>query len=68
MYKRKYTSDFITDIVLEAADNGNFELLNDFLTSQEFSEFARENGIADLLAPTDGSSIGSQMNKIYEQY
>lgn len=68
LYKRKYTSDFITDIVLEAADNGNFELLNDFLTSQEFSEFARENGIADLLAPTDGSSIGSQMNKIYEQY
>lgn len=68
LYKRKYTSDFITDIVLEAADNGNFELLNDFLTSQEFSEFARENGISDLLAPTDGNSIGSQMNKIYEQY
>ena len=68
LYKRKYTSDFITDIVLEAADNGNFELLNDFLTSQEFSEFAKENGISDLLAPTDGSSIGSQMNKIYEQY
>ena len=68
LYKRKYTSDFITDIVLEAADNGNFELLNDFLTSKEFGEFARENGIADLLAPTDGSSISSQMNKIYEQY
>ena len=68
LYKRKYTSDFITDLVLEAADNGNFDLLHDFITSREFSDYARENGLLDLLSSGTVGGVEALMNKVYGQY
>ena len=68
LYKRKYTSDFITDLVLEAADNGNFNLLHDFITSKEFSNYARESGLLDLLNSSTGGGVQALMNKVYNQY
>ena len=67
LYKRKYTSDFITDLVLDAADAGNFDLLYEFVTSEEFNNYVETNSLLRENL-TSNESVKEVMTKIYENY
>ena len=68
LLKSKATNDFITDLALDAADNGNFELLMDFINSQEFIQYLKDNGIYDQLSAQFNSDVSTKMKDIVEDY
>lgn len=67
--KSKLTNEFKQNMVLDAADAGNWELFKEFINSKEFKQFFDDNKIAN------GQSIEAftqtllnDMNQIYEDY
>lgn len=58
--------DFLTDFVLNAVDNGNYDLLKDFVSNPEFSKYFEEQGVqTDKLLE---SQIIAKMDEIKTAY
>lgn len=58
--------DFLTEFTLNAVDNGNYELLKDFVSNPEFSKYFEEHGVqTDKLLE---SQILAKMDEIKTQY
>ena len=59
----------ITNLTLDAADAGNFDLLKDFVTSDEFSQYINNNNVLDENERKSFlSEIVSKMDSVYETY
>ena len=59
-------NDFITNLVLNAADNGNYELLREFVSNKQFSEYFKESGLN-----TDAfleNQFLVKADEVYDQY
>ena len=69
MWKEQLTSDFVTDMVINAADAGNWDLFKEFVTSKEFAKYFQNNktanGVNNDAFVTD---LVSKMDEIYDQY
>ena len=58
--------DFLTEFTLNAVDNGNYELLKDFVSNPEFSKYFEEHGVqTDKLLE---SQVLAKMDEIKTQY
>ena len=68
LLKQKATNDFITNLALDAADNGNFDLLIDFVNSPEFNKYLEENGVSDQLSSKFNAEVAETMKNIVEDY
>lgn len=62
--KRKLTEELITEMVINAANNGNYELLREFVTDDNFDKWFTENNIDTSLSK---QFIG-KMDEIASQY
>ena len=66
--KRKATTDFVTHLALDAADNGNYELLRNFISSEEFNKYLKDEGIYDNFDATFNRDLLSQTDLVVEDY
>lgn len=66
--KRKATTDFVTHLVLDAADNGNYELLKEFISSTEFNQYLKDSGLYDNFDSTFNKDLLSKSDEIIEDY
>ena len=66
--KRKATTDFVTHLALDAADNGNYDLLRDFISSEEFNKYLKDEGIYDNFDSTFNKDLLSKTDEIVEDY
>lgn len=58
--------DFLTEFTLNAVDNGNYELLKEFVSNPEFSQYFEEHGVqTDKLLE---SQVLDKMDEIKTQY
>lgn len=59
----------ITNLTLDAADAGNFDLLKDFVSSEEFSQYINNNNVLEENERKSFlSNIVSKMDAVYETY
>lgn len=59
----------VTNLTLDAADAGNFDLLKDFVSSEEFSQYINNNNVLEENERKSFlSNIVSKMDAVYETY
>lgn len=64
--KSTAVNDFITNLVLNAADNGNYELLKEFVSNKEFAKYFEDSGVE-----TDQfleKQFIQKMDEVYNEY
>lgn len=61
-------NDFITDLTLNATDNGNYELLKEFVSNPEFSEYFKDSGVdTDALLEKQVLDKMEEVHNTYEK-
>ena len=65
LYKQKVTEEYLNNMVMNAADAGNWDLFKEFVTSKEFEQYFKDSGIADGNFTTE---LISRMDNVYEEY
>lgn len=69
MLKTKLTNDFVTNMVLDATDKGNYELLKEYIKDPKFNQFFTEAGLtSDSAEKNFTNMLTSKMDQTYEQY
>lgn len=66
--KASVVNDFLTKLTLDAVDNGNFDLLVDFVTSNEFNQYLKDVGIYDEMSNKFNNTLIENMKDIRETY
>ena len=66
--KASVVNNFITKLTLDATDNGNFDLLVDFVSSQEFTKYLKDIGIYDEVSTKFNNTLIENMKAIRETY
>lgn len=66
--KASVVNDFLTKLTLDAVDNGNFDLLVDFVTSNEFNQYLKDIGIYDEMSSKFNNTLIENMKDIRETY
>ena len=61
-------NNFLTKLTLDATDNGNFDLLVDFVSSQEFTKYLKDIGIYDEVSTKFNNTLIENMKSIRETY
>lgn len=61
-------SDFITDVVLAANKNGNYELLKEYLQDPNFNKYFKEHNISDITSQQITDQILKKADKVFEYY
>lgn len=64
--KKQATDNFVTDMAINAAQNGNYDLLKEFISNKEFNKYYEQESI-DINAQLEQSLIET-MDKIVERY
>ena len=60
------TKDFLTNLVISAANNGNYDLLKEFVSNKEFAQYFKDSGVnTDELLE---NQLISKMDDIYNKY
>lgn len=62
--KRELTTQLVTEMTINAIDNGNYELLREYVTDENFDKWFIENGIDTSLSKT----FINQMDEVANQY
>ena len=64
--KTQALNDFITEFTLNAADKGNYDLLKEFVSNKEFSQYFKDSGVdTDELMERE---LVNKMDEIYDEY
>ena len=67
--KEELIDDFVTDMVLNSADAGTWDLLKEFVSSKEFAQYFKDNKtISSQSEEAFAKSILTKMDDIYEKY
>lgn len=66
--KAAVINNFITKLTLDAADNGNFDLLVDFVSSKEFTKYLKDIGIYNEVSTKFNNTLIENMKSIKETY
>ena len=67
--KEQITNDFVTNMVLDATDKGNYDLLKEFITNPNFNKYFEEAGLETSVGDKKFSEIlTSKMDSVYEHY
>ena len=66
--KASVVNNFLTKLTLDATDNGNFDLLVDFVSSQEFTRYLKDVGIYDEVSTKFNNTLIENMKAIKETY
>lgn len=67
--KTRTTNEFVTNMVLNATDTGNYELFKEFVSDKRFDEFFKQAGInADGKESNFSNNILRKMDEVYESY
>lgn len=67
--KAQLTNDFVTEMVLDATDVGNYELFKEFVTSEEFNKFFEEAGVNQTVGDkTLSQQLVETMDDVYSKY
>lgn len=64
--RKQVTDNFVTDIAINAAENGNYDLLKEFVSSKEFNKYYEQEGI-QIDSQLEQSLIKT-MDKVVERY
>lgn len=64
--RKQATDNFVTDIAINAAENGNYNLLKEFVSSKEFNKYYEQEGI-QIDSQLEQSLIKT-MDKVVERY
>ena len=64
--RKQATDNFVTDIAINAAENGNYDLLKEFVSSKEFNKYYEQEGI-QIDSQLEQSLIKT-MDKVVERY
>lgn len=64
--KKQATDNFVTDMAINAAQNGNYNLLKEFISNKEFNKYYEQEGI-DINAQLEQSLIET-MDNVVERY
>lgn len=64
--KKQATDAFVTDIAINAAENGNYNLLKEFVSSKEFNKYYEQEGIQ--IDTQLEQSLIETMDKVVERY
>lgn len=64
--RKQATDTFVTDMAINAAENGNYDLLKEFISSKEFNKYYEQEGI-QINAQLEQSLIET-MDKVVERY
>ena len=62
--KRELTAQLVTEMTINAVNNGNYELLREYITDENFDKWFTENGIDTSLSKT----FVNQMDEVANQY
>lgn len=65
LYKQKVTEEYLNQIVMNAADAGNWDLFKEFVTSKEFEQYFKDAGLTDTNFTQE---LISRMDNVYEEY
>lgn len=66
--KASVVNDFLTKLTLDAVDNGNFDLLIEFVSSPEFTQYLKDIGIYDEMSNKFNNTLIENMKDIRETY
>ncbi len=69
MWKEQLTSKFVSEMVLNSADAGTWDLFKEFVTSKEFAQYFQNNKTANGISNESFvNDLINSMDNIYEQY
>lgn len=69
MLKTKLTNEFVTNMVLNAVDKGNYDLFKEFVSNNNFNQFFKEAGLENNAGDTTfANMLTSKMEQVHEAY
>lgn len=67
--KTKLTNEFVTNMVLDATDKGNYDLFREYIKDNNFNRFFEEAGLTTTAGDKNFSNmITTKMDQAYEHY
>jgi len=69
LLKTQLTNDFVTNMVLDATDKGNYDLFKEYVTDQNFDKFFQDAGLESNSGDKSFSRmLVDKMDQTYEEY